>query len=128
MKTPGDQEAGRREREREERQALADLGEVLGTEAGRRVFLRLLRELGADAPMTRESEMRLRNAADWILNRAARAHPPACLRIMAELRGIDMSPGDIRSNIRPDGMEPETRRITFPREDQEPTRKENAHD
>ena len=53
MKTPGDQEAGRREREREERQALADLGEVLGTEAGRRVFLRLLRELGADAPMTR---------------------------------------------------------------------------
>ena len=57
MKTPGDQEAGRREREREERQALADLGEVLGTEAGRRVFLRLLRELGADAPMTRESEI-----------------------------------------------------------------------
>lgn len=94
MKTPYDQEAGRRAREREERQALADLREVLGTEAGLRVFLRLLRELGADAPMSGESEMRLRNAADWMLNRAAAAHPSACVRIMAALRGIGIPPGD----------------------------------
>lgn len=112
MNTARDREAARLARDREERQALADLREVLGAEAGRRVFLRLLRELGADAPMTRESEMRLRNAADWILNRAARAHPSACVRIMAELRGIDTHAGDIRPgghpNIRPDGADPET--------------------
>lgn len=94
MKTPCEQEAGRQAHEREERQALVDLRDVLATEAGVRVFLRLLRELGADAPMHGESEMRLRNAADWMLNRAAAAHPSACVRIMAALRGIGVPPGD----------------------------------
>lgn len=42
--------------------------------------------------MTGESEMRLRNAADWMLNRAAAAHPAACVRIMAALRGIGLPP------------------------------------
>lgn len=38
--------------------------------------------------MKNETDMRLRNAADWLLHQVAAAHPAACLRLLAELRGI----------------------------------------
>ncbi len=88
MKTPEEMAAERQALEDEARRERIDLRDVLDTEAGRRVFVRLLRELGADAPMKNERDMCLRNAADWLLHQAAAAHPAACMRLLAELRGI----------------------------------------
>ncbi len=88
MKTPAEVTAERQSQEDEARQARVDLRDVLDTEAGCRVFARLLHELGAGSPMKNETDMRLRNAADWLLHQVAAAHPAACLRLLAELRGI----------------------------------------
>lgn len=75
MKTPAEVTAERQSQEDEARQARVDLRDVLDTEAGCRVFARLLHELGAGSPMKNETDMRLRNAADWLLHQVAAAHP-----------------------------------------------------
>ena len=85
MKTPEELAAARQSQEDEARQARVDLRDVLDTEAGCRVFVRLLHELGAGAPMKNETDMRLCNAADWLLHQVAAAHPAAFVRLTASV-------------------------------------------
>lgn len=56
MKTPAEVTAERQSQEDEARQARVDLRDVLDTEAGCRVFARLLHELGVDSPMKNETD------------------------------------------------------------------------
>ena len=88
MKRPEELAAERQAQEREERQARIDLRDVLRTEAGQRVFLRLLNTLKVNEQLRDAADVNWHNAAQLILNDIAAAHPAVCVRIMARLRGI----------------------------------------
>lgn len=81
--------ARRRLQEEEERQVAEDLMHVAATPEGFRVLLRLLDRFGAEAPVSSDpAALALRNEAEALMARLAEANPKACIRMMAELRGI----------------------------------------
>ncbi len=83
--------ARRRLREDEARQAGEDLARTAATPEGFRVLLRLLDRWGAEAPASPDpAALALRNEAEVLLARLAEVHPGACLRLVAELRGLVM--------------------------------------
>lgn len=88
MKRPEELAAERRALEQEERQARIDLRDVLQTEAGQRVFLRLLNTLKVNAQLRDAADVNWHNAAQLIVNDIAAAHPAVCVRLMARLHGI----------------------------------------
>ena len=88
MKRPEELAAERQAREQEERQARIDLRDVLQTEAGQRVGRRLLNTLKVNEQLRDAADVNWHNAAQLILNDIAAAHPAACVRLMARLRGI----------------------------------------
>lgn len=88
MKRPEELAAERQARKQEERQARIDLRDVLQTEAGQRVFMRLLNTLKVNEQLRDAADVNWHNAAQLILNDIAAAHPAACVRLMARLRGI----------------------------------------
>ncbi|WP_308620861.1 hypothetical protein [uncultured Desulfovibrio sp.] len=84
-----DHEAAMREtRDEERRNALRDLHAVLGTEAGLRVMERLLRGMKTFGQLSDAADMNWHNMGQWILDDMAAAHPVACVKLMARLRGI----------------------------------------
>lgn len=76
------------ERDEERRNALRDLHAVLGTEAGLRVMERLLRGMKTFGQLSDAADMNWHNMGQWILDDMAAAHPVACVKLMARLRGI----------------------------------------
>lgn len=80
--------AMREERDEERRNALRDLHAVLGTEAGLRVMERLLRSMKTFGQLSDAADMNWHNMGQWILDDMAAAHPVACVKLMARLRGI----------------------------------------
>lgn len=88
MKTLEEKAAERQALDQEKRQARIDLRDVLRTEAGQRVFIRLLGMLKTNAQLRDAADMNWHNAGQFILDDIAAAHPAACVRIMTRLRGI----------------------------------------
>lgn len=78
----------REKRTEERRSALRDLHAVLGTEAGLRVMERLLRDMKVMDQLSDAADMNWHNMGQWILADIAAAHPVACVKLMARLRGI----------------------------------------
>ena len=74
MKRPEELAAERQARKQEERQARIDLRDVLQTEAGQRVFMRLLNTLKVNEQLRDAADVNWHNAAQLILNDIAAAH------------------------------------------------------
>ena len=80
MQTREEAEAERMAQDEQERR---DWFEMMQSEAAFRVFLGLLDEMGANRVM-----VRMRNMADQILDRIAKANPNAYVRLMLALKNI----------------------------------------
>ena len=76
------------ERMAQDEQERRDWFEMMQSEAAFRVFLGLLDEMGANRLMVTENDMRMRNIADQILDRIAKATPNAYVRLMLALKNI----------------------------------------
>lgn len=85
MQTQKEAEAERMAQDEQERR---DWFEMMQSEAAFRVFLGLLDEMGANRVMVTENDMRMRNMADQILDRIAKANPNAYVRLMLALKNI----------------------------------------
>ena len=85
MQTREEAEAERMAQDEQERR---DWFEMMQSEAAFRVFLGLLDEMGANRVMVTENDMRMRNMADQILDRIAKANPNAYVRLMLGLKNI----------------------------------------
>lgn len=70
----------------EQERELRDWFDALQSPATYRVFLRLLEGLGANRLMACEDDMRMRNLADQILDRIARAYPDMYIRMLRDLK------------------------------------------
>jgi hypothetical protein len=81
-------EEARAERLVQEERERRDWFEMMQSEAAFRVFLGLLDEMGASRLMVTEDDMRMRNMADQILDRIAKANPNAYVRLMLALKNI----------------------------------------
>lgn len=81
-------EEARAERLVQEERERRDWFEMMQSEAAFRVFLGLLDEMGANRVMVTENDMRMRNMADQILDRIAKANPNAYVRLMLALKNI----------------------------------------
>lgn len=85
MQTREEAEAERMAQDEHERR---DWFEMMQSEAAFRVFLGLLDEMGANRVMVTENDMRMRNMADQILDRIAKANPNVYVRLMLTLKNI----------------------------------------
>ena len=85
MQTREEAEAERMAQDEQERR---DLFEMIQSEAAFRVFLGLLDEMGANRVMVTPEDMRMRNQADQILDRIAKAHPNVYVRLMLTFKNI----------------------------------------
>lgn len=85
MQTREEAEAERMAQDEQERR---DWFEMMQSEAAFRVFLGLLDEMGANRLMVTENDMRMRNMADQILDRIAKANPNVYVRLMLTLKNI----------------------------------------
>ncbi|MCI6539207.1 MAG: hypothetical protein MR460_03625 [Bilophila wadsworthia] len=81
-------EEARAERLVQEERERRDWFEMMQSEAAFRVFLGLLDEMGTSRLMVTEDDMRMRNMADQILDRIAKANPNAYVRLMLALKNI----------------------------------------
>lgn len=81
-------EEARAERLVQEERERRDWFDMMQSEAAFRVFLGLLDEMGASRLMVTEDDMRMRNIADQILDRIAKANPNAYVRLMLALKNI----------------------------------------
>lgn len=85
MQTREEAEAERMAQDEQERR---DWFEMMQNEAAFRVFLGLLDEMGANRVMVTPEDMRMRNQADQILDRIAKANPNVYVRLMLTLKNI----------------------------------------
>ena len=76
------------ERMAQDEQERRDWFEMMQSEAAFRVFLGLLDEMGVNRSMATPEDMRMRNQADQILDRIAKANPNAYVRLMLALKNI----------------------------------------
>lgn len=76
------------ERMAQDEQECRDWFEMMQSEAAFRVFLGLLDEMGANRVMVTPEDMRMRNQADQILDRIAKANPNVYVRLMLTLKNI----------------------------------------
>lgn len=81
-------EEAREEQARLDEAERRDWFEMMQVPAAERIWLQLLQELGAGRLMVTENDMRMRNVADQILDRMARAVPEVYVRIVCKLQGI----------------------------------------
>lgn len=81
-------EEAREEQARLDEAERRDWFEMMQVPAAERIWLQLLQELGAGRLMVTENDMRMRNVADQILDRMARAVPGVYVRIVCKLQGI----------------------------------------
>ena len=85
MQTREEAEAERMAQDEQERR---DWFEMMQSEAGFRVFLGLLDEMGTNRAMVTPEDMRMRNNAVQILDRIAKANPNVYVRLMLTLKNI----------------------------------------
>lgn len=85
----GDELEARERAEKEARRADEDLSAVASMPEGLRFLSRLLARWGAEGPVDGSAGgLALRGEAESLLSDLARVAPKACLRLMAEARGI----------------------------------------